>query len=301
MHVIRLLALPTLFIGLLQAGSISLTPGSILVQQLAFPPAGTIEQYTRSGNSVGSFSFTGTGDIPESLTVLNGQLFVGDGAGRVNTIDLSTGTVSSYFSTTSFGLDSLGNYNGNLLTLEGVGAVPNTVNVYSTGGVLLQSITLSSVPSNAQWNGITSNGTLYIADYASGRVYEYSASGAALGFIDTKLGSGLTGVSYDSLNTSLWVADSNTDRAYDFSTSGVLMGQFGTSVDPDAGIAVVPSVSSPEPAPGTFLFAATALAFWIGKKQQRAISGPITKVEDVGHGSRLPFQQLPVRKCCRAQ
>jgi hypothetical protein len=142
MHPIRLLAFKILFMGLLQAGSLSLTPGSILVQQLAFPPAGTIEQYTRSGNSVGSFSFTGTGDIPESLTVLNGQLFVGDGAGRVNTIDLSTGTVSSYFSTPSVGLDSLGNYNGNLLTLEGVGAVPNTVNVYSTGGVLLQSINL---------------------------------------------------------------------------------------------------------------------------------------------------------------
>ena len=187
---------------------------------------------------------------------------------------MSTGTVSSYFSTTSFGLDSLGNYNGNLLTLEGVGAVPNTVNVYSTAGVLLQSITLSSVPANAEWNGITSNGTiLYVADYASGRLYEYSASGASLGFIDTKLGSGLTGVSYDSLNNSLWVADSNTNQAYDFSTSGVLLSQFGTSIEPDAGIAVVPSVSTPEPAPGTFLFAATALAFWIGRKRRWPISG----------------------------
>jgi DNA-binding beta-propeller fold protein YncE len=237
-----------------------------LVQQLAFPPAGTIAQFTTAGKEVGTLATAGFGDIPESMTVLNGQLFVGDGAGRVNRIDLSTGNVASYFTTASFGLDSLGNYNGNLLTLEGAGTTSSsTVSVYSTAGALLQSITLASIPASNNWNGITSDGTtIYIADYASGRIYKYSSTGSLLGFIDTKLSSGLTGVSFDSSNNSLWVADSITDQAYDFSTSGVLLSQFSVGLDPDAGIAVVPS-SEPEPATGMlFLFALTLLSVWKG-------------------------------------
>ena len=169
MRVLKPLSLLAVFTGFIPAGSLLLTPGSIFVQQLAFPPAGTLAQFTTSGTSVGTLATAGFGDIPESMTVLNGQLYVGDGAGKSNAIDLSTGNVASYFGTASFGLTWLGNYNGNLLALEV--AFPSTISVFSTGGALLQTITLASIPAGADWNGITSDGTtLYLADYASGRI-----------------------------------------------------------------------------------------------------------------------------------
>ena len=51
---------------------------------------------------------TGTNDLPESLAVLNGQLFVSDGSGGVNLINLSSGVVASRSTTPGVGLTGLG-------------------------------------------------------------------------------------------------------------------------------------------------------------------------------------------------
>jgi hypothetical protein len=241
----------------LHASPITLAPGSLLAQQPALLGAvtGNITEYTKSGTFTGTAQIVGTTDIAENLTVLSGQLFVSDGSGRVNRIDLSSGIVASSFNTGMVGLNGIGSYGGNLLTLS---FSAHAVNVYSTTGLFQQSIALVSTPASFSWNGIASDGTiLYLADYTSGRLYEYSPTGASLGFIDTHMGAGITGVSYDSSNNSLWISDASTNQVLDFSTSGTLLSQFSTGAfRPGSGIAVVPV---PEPSCGGLFAIALAI------------------------------------------
>jgi hypothetical protein len=96
----RLLGLATLSMNLLHAGSLSLTPGSVLLGQIGFPN-GAVYEDTRTGTPIGDLTLPVLGDIPESLTVLNGDLFVGDGSGRVSQIDPITGNVGYSFNTPS--------------------------------------------------------------------------------------------------------------------------------------------------------------------------------------------------------
>jgi hypothetical protein len=244
--------------GTLDASPFTLTPGSLLVMQALFPVGtGTIAEDTKSGTTSQTLAISGFNDLPENLTVLNGSLYVSDGSGAVNRIDLATGTAVSSFNIGAFGLNGLGSLNGNLLTLT---FDSTAVGVYSTSGVLQQSITLASTPASLDWNGIASNGrTLYLADYNSGRLYEYSTTGASLGFIQTNAVKGLSGVSYDSSNNSLWIANSADSEIEDLSASGVLLSEFSTgALFPGSGVAVIP-VSAPEPDGQAFL--AIAFAF----------------------------------------
>lgn len=251
--------------------SITPTPGSLLVLQTGFP-SGEIQQYGRTGAAGPTLPLPVLGDIPESITVLDGQVFVGDGSGRVSRINLSTGAATTVFNTPNVALTSLGNYNGGLLALNQFGPPPNfppsnTINVYSTNGTLLNSIVLQSVPSTVEWNGITSNGsTIFIADFSgSGLIYEYSSAGAALGSINTGLGAGLWGASYDASNNSIWIGDSNTDRVYDFTTAGALLSDFATEIHPN-GVAVIPQAAIPEPASGLLVISGLLIpAAWIGR------------------------------------
>jgi hypothetical protein len=68
---IQISAVFLLCVRTLAASPITLTPGSLLVQQTGFPPMGTIHQYTPSGSLLGTLVVTGTTDIPESLPGLN--------------------------------------------------------------------------------------------------------------------------------------------------------------------------------------------------------------------------------------
>ncbi|MBV9677666.1 MAG: hypothetical protein JO185_15110 [Acidobacteriaceae bacterium] len=207
-------------------------------------PSGNLREYSKTGDLLGTAQISGTNDIPESLTVLNGMLFVSDGSGTVSRVDLSTGRVNPVFNTGTVGLNGLGTFNGNLLTLN---FSAHAVGVYSITGILQQTILLASTPTS-DWNGITSDGTtLYLADYASGRIYEYSSTGILLGFIDTNLTTQLTGVAYDPSNHSLWISDASANRVLDLSTTGALLSQFSTgSFRPSSGVAVIP-VTIPEP------------------------------------------------------
>jgi hypothetical protein len=215
--------------------------------QALFPVGtGTIAEATKSGLTSQTLAISGLNDLPENLTVLNGNLYVSDGSGAVSRIDLATGTALSSFNIGAVGLNGLGSLNGNLLTLT---FESTAVGVYSTSGVLQQSINLASTPATPLgWNGIASNGTtLYLADYSSGRLYEYSTTGASLGFIQTNAVNGLSGVSYDSFNNSFWIADSANNEVEDLSASGVLLSEFSTgALYPGSGVAVIP-VSAPEP------------------------------------------------------
>lgn len=255
-------------LGLAWAEPITLTTGSLLVLQTGFP-SGAIQQYGRTGTAGPTLALPVLGDIPESITVLDGQVYVGDGSGRVSLINPTTGAATTVFNTPNVALTSLGNYHGDLLALNEFGFPPNfppsnTINVYSTTGLLLKSIILQSVPSGVEWNGITSDGsTIYIADFSmSGRIYKYSSTGVALGFIDTGLGSGLSGVSYDASNNSLWLSDLNTDTVYDYTTGGVLLSDFTTDISP-ASVAVIPE-SSTVPEPGGGLLALGGLLISAG-------------------------------------
>lgn len=130
-------------------------------------PSGNLREYSKTGDLLGTAQISGTNDIPESLTVLNGMLFVSDGSGTVSRVDLSTGRVNPVFNTGTVGLNGLGTFNRNLLTLN---FSAHAVGVYSITGILQQTILLASTPTS-DWNGITSDGTtLYLADYASGRI-----------------------------------------------------------------------------------------------------------------------------------
>lgn len=251
--------------GVLHAGPINLTPGSLLVASAS--PASPITTadtitYTKTGSILSTGQITGTGDIAESITVLNGDLFVGDDAGDVNRINLASGAVSSYFSTGMVGLEGLASLNGHLLTL---GFMSTAVDVYSTTGLLQKSINLTSVPSSFSWTGLASDGSvLYLADYTSGRIYEYSMTGVQLGYIQTGLANGLIGLSYDASNNSLWVANasfSGPREVVDLSTTGIQLSEFSTgSFDPYSGIAVVPG-AIPEPASAGLVCIAMLLAF----------------------------------------
>jgi len=246
-------------LGTLQASPIALTPGSLLVQQASINPigTGTIVDYTKSGTAAATSATSGFFDLPENLTVLGGNLFVGDGSGRVNRMNLSTGAVASSFSVGAVGLNGLGTYNGNLLTLN---FSSTAISVYSVAGVLLQSIALASHPPSLDWNGIASDGTtFYLADSPSGRLYEYATNGALLGFLQTGAVGGLAGVSYDPANNSLWIANSSANRVEELSISGAVLSQFSTGAfRPSAGIAVVP-LGVPEPSYRELLAMALAL------------------------------------------
>jgi hypothetical protein len=253
------------------AASISLTAGSLLVQQVALPSLTTsnIEVLSKSGALANSAQVTGTADIAENLTVLNGNLYVTDGAGYVNLINLSNGSVASSFKAAPFGLNGIGSLNGNLLTLA---FSSSAVSVYSTSGSLLKTITLSSTPASLSWNGIASDGTtLYLADSTTGRIYQYSTTGAQLGFFTTAAAGGLTGVSFDSSNDSLWITDTLTNQVFDLTTTGSQISQFSLGAfRPGSGIAVVPGPSaSSTPEPGyqgvLLLFSLFAFAYRLAK------------------------------------
>jgi hypothetical protein len=249
MKLIRRHLLVLLSLGGLHADPISLAPGSLLVASpTAAITTADVITYSKSGLILSQGQITGTGDLSESMTVLNGNLYVSDGAGRVNTIDLASGAVSSYFSTGMVGLDGLASLTGDLLALS---FSSNAVDVYSTSGVLQRSITLASLPSNFSWSGLATDGSiLYLDDATSGRIYEYSLSGVQLGSFPSGVLNTLIGLSYDASNHSLWITNSSFNgpsKVIDLSTTGTQLSQFSTgSFDPYGGIAVVP-VNIPEP------------------------------------------------------
>jgi hypothetical protein len=121
------------------ANPISTGPGSALVLYTGFP-TGTIQQYTLAGTPVSTLPLQELSDIPESITVLNGQVYVGDGSGRVNVINPSNGAGTTLFATPNVGLVGLGNLSGTLLALNDT---PDSILQYSTAGVLLKSISLA--------------------------------------------------------------------------------------------------------------------------------------------------------------
>ena len=268
MRLARILGYLLLSLGVVQAEPITLVPGSLLVQgpNLISPQTGTIIEYTTAGTVIQNDAISGTGDIPESLTILNGNLYVSDGAGHVNLMNLNTGGVTSYFDTGMFGLNGLSNLGGNLLAMH---FLDTAVSVYSTDGVLQNTIPLSFLPTNYDWNGIATNGSvLYIADYTSGNLYEYSLTGSLLGSISTGIQMGLTGVTYDPLNDSLWVNDNGTDQVLDFSTTGSLLSEFSTGgFNNGSGIAFVPA-NVPEPGYAGLLFSVLAMAAMVGTRQR---------------------------------
>lgn len=239
-----------------RATPVSTDPGSVLVLYTGFP-TGSVQQYTRGGTAGPILGLSVLGDIPESLTVLNGQLYVGDGSGRVNLVSTVSGAGTPIFSTSNVGLVGLGDYQGNLLAVNNT---PNKIYQYSTAGVALSTITLGSVPSGVNWSGITSdNSTIFLGAYNSGSIYEYSVTGSLLGSFDTHLGMGLVAGSYDFSNGSIWVTDANTGTVYDLTTSGVVLSSFATP-GRSFGVAVVgPLSGTPEPSCGALVLCATAM------------------------------------------
>ena len=131
------------------ATPLTANPGTALVLYTGFP-TGTIQQYTTTGAFVSTLPLQVLNDIPESITILNGQVYVGDGAGRVNTVDLSTGTGTTLFSTPNVGLVGLGNLNGDLLAVNNTSS---SILEYSTSGILRKSIGLSVAPVIG-WSGL---------------------------------------------------------------------------------------------------------------------------------------------------
>ncbi|HLH02869.1 MAG TPA: hypothetical protein VKX25_08865 [Bryobacteraceae bacterium] len=231
--------------GVLQAGPIDLAPGSLLLSQptIAITTANTIT-YSQSGKILSTGQITGTGDLAEAMTVLSGQLYVSDGSGAINRIDLSSGAVSSSFSTGMIGLDGLGSLGTNLIAVD---FQSTAIAVYTPGGQFLNSITLASVPSGLlDWTGLASDGSLfYIGDYGSGRIYRYDMTGRLVGYIDTGLTNSLLSLSYDAANKSLWVTSGAA--VLDYSLNGTVLSQFATGSFRGSSIAVVPGSSVPEP------------------------------------------------------
>jgi hypothetical protein len=109
-----------------------------------------------------------------------------------------------------------------------------TVYVYSTAGALLGSWTAGSMPSNAQPEGIATNGTdIWIVDNRNDRVYRYAGaasrtSGSQASASTFNLASGNTNpkdIVTD--GASIWVVnDASTDRIYKYSLSGAAQGNW---------------------------------------------------------------------------
>ncbi len=234
--------------------------GTALVLYTGFP-TGTIQQYTTTGVFVSTLPLQVLNDIPESITILNGQVYVGDGSGRVNIVNLSTGTGTTLFSTPNVGLVGLGNLNGDLLAVNNTSS---SILEYSTSGILRKSIGLSVVPVTG-WSGLTSDSSvIYLGDYNSGRVYEYSLIGTLLGSFDTHLGPGLVVGSYDFANDSIWVT--NPSGVYDLTNAGTILSSFAVPNRP-FGVAIVPASSStPEPASWGLLIAGISILGFASKR-----------------------------------
>jgi hypothetical protein len=251
---------------------IDLASRSVLVGQIGFPTSNIVEQFTLTGSHSNSL-LLGFSGLAESLAVLDGALFVSDSGGTVRRIDPISGNVVSSFSTGTVGLSGLGTFGSNLLTLS---FNSNQINVYSPVGALQTSIRLATTPPGFTWNGVTSDGqSLFLADFASGRIYNYSLLGSQIGFFQTGL-LGVSGVAYDAATNSLWVAnsplaDTANRGAYRFSTAGALLGSFSTpTVAPNAGIAVTGSVV---PEPTSLLLTGTALGGLAARVRWRRTRG----------------------------
>lgn len=261
----------TLTVAVLRADPIDLISGSLLVASPtgAITTANTIT-YSKSGSILSQGQITGTGDLSEGLTVLGGNLYDSDGAGRVNRIDLSSGAVSSYFSTGMVGLEGLAALDGDLAALS---FLSTSIDVYSPDGVLQRSVALASVPASFSWSGLATDGAIfYLDDATSGRIYEYSMTGVPLGSFASGVSNTLIGIAYDSSNRSLWVVDSSFNgpsRIIDLSTTGIELSQFSTgSFDPYGGIAVIPA-NVPEPEGFSFVLLPVILALAVRSRQRR--------------------------------
>ncbi len=226
-----------------QAGVIDLTAPSILVGQIGFPSSNAVYQFSINGTHTNSL-LLGFSGLLESLTVLNNELFVSDSSGNIRQIDPGSGNVLSIFGSGIIGLNGLGTYQSNVLAL---GFSSTAVSVYSSSGILQTTISLTTLPTGFDWDGVTSDGTsLFLADDGTDRIYQYSIGGTLLGSFNPGI-LGLSGIAYDVLTNSLWVDSSSTPGVYEFSKTGTLLGSFLTpGITPDAGIAVL--AGTPEPA-----------------------------------------------------
>lgn len=77
-----------------------------------------------TGTPISTLPLEVLNDIPESITILNGQVYVGDGSGRVNVVNPSNGAGTTLFATPNVGLVGLGDLNGSLLA---VNDTPNSI------------------------------------------------------------------------------------------------------------------------------------------------------------------------------
>lgn len=151
----KIIPLCLISVRALIAAPISFSPGSLLTGQVAFPTS-TLYQYTPGGSPTGSLLLaeglpTGISGLAESLTFLNGALYVGDETGIINRIDPASGNVILHFGTAGYGLTSLGDYLGNLLALS---FNSTSVGIYAPSGTLQKSVALQATPPTflLEWN-----------------------------------------------------------------------------------------------------------------------------------------------------
>ncbi len=241
-----------------------MTPGTIIVEHAGQPfTTSSLQAYSSTGSLLSTGQATGANQIVNGIAVLNGSLFLGDGAGYVDNVNLVSGAVTSSFYTGSV-IGGLAALNGSLLTFNPFTSGGASFKVYSTSGSLLQTIVLGSVPSTSL-GPVTSDGTsIYLADEYTGMVYQYSLTGALLNSFNTNTGSGffgaaLSGIAYSAANNSLWISDDKTDQLIDLSTSGTLLSELSTGAFIPANLAVV-ATSAPEPGYAALFFFGLAMA-----------------------------------------
>ena len=203
-------------------------------EDLAFDPSGNLfvtnitNNTIRKFNSSGTLTATYTGfNLPYGISLdAAGNAYVSN-TGNNTIIKITPAGVQSTFISTGLSnpVGSAIDANGNLYVAnEG----NNTVKEFNSSGALVQTISLSYLPSSVD---VDNNGNIYVLNYTAGVVNKYNSAGVLQSTLTPNV-SGLAlsapgGLTIDA-SGNIYIADSNNNRILEYNSSYTLIANVAT-------------------------------------------------------------------------